>query len=242
VPPATIDETLSASRRSTVSRVLDVASGKTMPSVLVIDDLHILRHGLKLIFDDEVRGAVIEGTTSDLLRPLFQSEAIKHRMDAVVIGPNLGNHDRSYILAATRDQHPQAKVLMICAQPDDPQESKADRNCRMISISKTVRCAELIRVFRSLLGTGDPVIPQAAPQRGFEFHRPRLSEREGLVMRALVSGKRNRDIAADLNLSAKTISTFKRRILHKLRLHSTADLVRYVFTAERTALARKGVT
>jgi DNA-binding NarL/FixJ family response regulator len=47
-------------------------------------------------------------------------------------------------------------------------------------------------------------------------------------MLAFAAGKSTREIAAELSLSVKTISTYKRRILDKLGLHSTADLVRYV--------------
>ena len=54
-----------------------------------------------------------------------------------------------------------------------------------------------------------------------------LSPREDLVLRALASGKLACEIAVELNLSAKTVSTYKRRTFDKLHLHSTADLIRY---------------
>jgi DNA-binding NarL/FixJ family response regulator len=55
----------------------------------------------------------------------------------------------------------------------------------------------------------------------------RLSTREYGIMLAFVAGKRPSEIAAELNLSVKTISSFKRRLLDKLGLGSIADLVRY---------------
>ena len=54
-----------------------------------------------------------------------------------------------------------------------------------------------------------------------------LSAREVVVMRALAMGKRSGEIAAQLNLDIRTVSTYKRRILNKLQLNSIADLVRY---------------
>src|ERR1039458_6591189 len=55
-----------------------------------------------------------------------------------------------------------------------------------------------------------------------------LSAQEHRVLLALAAGRRTGEIAAELNLSGKTISTYKRRVLNKLGLQSTADLVRYV--------------
>jgi DNA-binding NarL/FixJ family response regulator len=55
-----------------------------------------------------------------------------------------------------------------------------------------------------------------------------LSAQEYKVLLALAAGGRTGEVAAQLSLSAKTISTYKRRVLNKLGLASTADLVRYV--------------
>jgi DNA-binding NarL/FixJ family response regulator len=55
-----------------------------------------------------------------------------------------------------------------------------------------------------------------------------LSSRERAVQVALAAGKRNHEIALELDLNEKTASTYRRRILDKLRLHSVVDLVRYV--------------
>ena len=55
-----------------------------------------------------------------------------------------------------------------------------------------------------------------------------LSAQELKVLLALAAGRHTGEIAAELNLSGKTVSTYKRRVLNKLGLKSTADLVRYV--------------
>jgi DNA-binding NarL/FixJ family response regulator len=59
------------------------------------------------------------------------------------------------------------------------------------------------------------------------FHA-NLSAQEYKVLLALAAGRRTGDVASDLNLSAKTVSTYKRRVLNKLGIESTAALVRYV--------------
>ena len=93
---------------------------------------------------------------------------------------------------------------------------------------KNITRAELLKVFHHVLagkehfvaappeGVSPPVSPNAA-----------LSGRERDVLAACVAGKRIGDIAGELNLSIKTVSTYKRRILNKLRLNSVAELVRH---------------
>ena len=97
-------------------------------------------------------------------------------------------------------------------------------------ICKNASRADLLRAFKSVLagkkyfddqlsaGTGGKTVPKHAD----------LSTREYRVMLAFAAGERASEIAGELNLSVKTISTYKRRLLDKLELHSTADLVRYV--------------
>ena len=60
----------------------------------------------------------------------------------------------------------------------------------------------------------------------------RLSDREFEVLRALGSGMEVKDVAAQLNLSAKTVSTYRARLLEKMGLTTKADLVRYVVSHE----------
>jgi DNA-binding NarL/FixJ family response regulator len=55
-----------------------------------------------------------------------------------------------------------------------------------------------------------------------------LSSRERTVLLALAAGKRVTEIAKELNLDARTVTTYRRRILNKLHLHTVADIVRYV--------------
>jgi DNA-binding NarL/FixJ family response regulator len=57
-----------------------------------------------------------------------------------------------------------------------------------------------------------------------------LSDREMQVMRQLVRGEQQSEIAASLNLSVKTVGTYRTRILEKLRLSTTAELIRYGLT------------
>jgi DNA-binding NarL/FixJ family response regulator len=70
-------------------------------------------------------------------------------------------------------------------------------------------------------------LPENAPAPADTRHLS-LSAREHDVLLAFAAGKRTGEIATDFNLSTKTVSTYKRRIIDKLHQKSTADLVRYV--------------
>jgi DNA-binding NarL/FixJ family response regulator len=72
-------------------------------------------------------------------------------------------------------------------------------------------------------------LPASLQRAGKPLHAT-LSDREHEVLLAVAAGKGVGEIAAELSLSVKTVSTYKRRVLNKLQLHSTADLVRYFVT------------
>lgn len=93
---------------------------------------------------------------------------------------------------------------------------------------KNTTRAELLKAFSNVLAGKQHFA--AAPPEGVSPPAPppaALSTRERDVLVACVAGKRVGEIAAELNLSIKTVSTYKRRILNKLRLNSVAELVRH---------------
>ena len=97
-------------------------------------------------------------------------------------------------------------------------------------VYKNASRADLFKAFKSVLGGKKYFVDPLVPQKTVEAvaRHADLSNRECGVMLAFAAGRRVNEIAADLNLSVKTVSTYKRRLLDKLELHSTADLVRYV--------------
>jgi DNA-binding NarL/FixJ family response regulator len=98
-------------------------------------------------------------------------------------------------------------------------------------ISKSAGRTDLLKAVRNVLGGKkhfDGLIRQGVANEESGALDANLSAQEHRVLLALAAGRRTGEIAAELNLSGKTISTYKRRVLNKLGLQSTADLVRYV--------------
>src|SRR5207248_4375397 len=93
--------------------------------------------------------------------------------------------------------------------------------------------SELVRAVRKVLDGGQYISPHPAEKTGAAQHASPerlheiLSERELTVMLGLAGGKRLTDIAREMDLSIKTVSTYKRRILDKMHMKVNAELTRY---------------
>jgi len=197
-----------------------------MPSVLIVVDHVLVREGLKQVLSHEYEDIVFgEATTAE--GALAQIKAQPWRL--VILDVSLPNNDGFLVLRQIRARRPEAAVIMLGMHRD----SVADARSRQLGasgyISKSYGRCDLLKAFGSILG-GNKYFSKSI-RRGVDpsaaLHAS-LSAQEWKVLLALVAGRRTGEIAAEFNLSAKTVSTYKRRVLNKLLLKSTADLVRYV--------------
>jgi DNA-binding NarL/FixJ family response regulator len=116
-----------------------------------------------------------------------------------------------------------------------PPDSEYAARCLQLGaagyISKSSGRSDLLKAVGDVLDGkkhfSESVRREARSQRSAGLHAD-LSAQEYKVLLALAAGRRTGEVAAELNLSAKTVSTYKRRVLNKLGLESTAGLVRYV--------------
>ena len=198
-----------------------------MPSVLIIDDYLLVRQGLKQILSQEGRGFVIgEAKTSDEATVRLAGQP----WDLVILDIAISGNDGFHVLQEILRRHPSTRVLVLSMHGDSEDAVHAEQMGASGYVGKNASRADLARAFRSVLsgkkyfedhispGTGLKTVPRHAD----------LSTRESAVMLAFAAGKRASEIAAELNLSVKTISSYRRRLFDKLGLHSTAELVHYV--------------
>jgi two-component system invasion response regulator UvrY len=197
-----------------------------MPSVLIVDDNLLVRHGLRQILSQEYRGLVFgEARNSEEVAVRLA----RRSWDLVVLEISIPGKDGSYVLEEIRRSTPSTRVLVL-SRHTDPQCAAQARQMQACGyVGKDVNRAELLRAFKSVFA-GEEHFDACLSIEIVEVPASRriLSDREHGVMMAFAGGKRVGEIAAELNLSVKTVSTYKRRILDKLGLHSTADLVRFV--------------
>jgi DNA-binding NarL/FixJ family response regulator len=123
---------------------------------------------------------------------------------------------------------------VLASQPDVQFAARAFRAGANGHLTKDVSSEELIAAVRKVAGGGAYVTPAMAErlalllrERSPNALHNELSDREFEVFRLIVAGKRNAEIAAALNLSVKTVSTHKSRLLAKLQLDSHAALIKY---------------
>ncbi len=197
-----------------------------MRQVLIVGENVLVREGLKDVLNQEFRDlTIVEATeVSDIvLRPA------KRAWDLIVVEVGFRYDGAFSAVREFRRSRGAARVLVLDLTANERNALRAARSGAAGYIPMNVDRADLIRAVRRLLDgktyfDGSPVAEAEAQEQ----RHVRLSARERLVMQAFAAGKRNSQIAAELNLSAKTVSTYRRRVLDKLELQSTADIVRYV--------------
>jgi DNA-binding NarL/FixJ family response regulator len=197
-------------------------------SVLIVDDHLLLRQGLKEVLSHEFRDLAF-GEAKTAEEGLAQIHARPWRL--VILDIGLPDQDGFFVLREIRAHRPDAAVLMLSMHADSLYASRSLQLGAAGFISKNSGRATLLKAVRTVLD-GKQHFSESV-RRGVDnprsvAHHANLSAQEFKILLAIAAGRRTGQIAAEFNLSAKTVSTYKRRVLNKLGLASTPDLVRYV--------------
>jgi DNA-binding NarL/FixJ family response regulator len=202
-----------------------------MIRVFVADEHAVIREGVKHILANTTDISVMgeADNVQDMMAQLAE-----HSCDVVLLNSTLPGEDRLPPLAVLKQTQPKLPVLMFSVQEEHGAIIGAFRAGASGYLTKTCLSEELVQAIRQVVQGGRYVSPCLtehlilAMTNGAEqpLHAC-LSEREQQVLRLLVSGKRMIAIAAELGLHAKTASTYRSRILDKMHMQSTADLIQY---------------
>ncbi|MFL5477831.1 MAG: response regulator [Gemmatimonadaceae bacterium] len=203
-----------------------------MIRVAIADDHPIVREGLRRIVSDD-GGISVAGEASsavELFR-LLKGAAV----DVVLLDVSMPGPTFIETLKDLRREHPSVKVLVISAHPEDQWAMRSLQAGASGYLTKDHSPEQLVLAIRRVARGGKFVSETMAERlagmvdggRSRAAHEA-LSDREFEVLRALGSGMMVKDVAAQLRLSAKTVSTYRTRLLEKMGLETKADLVRYV--------------
>ena len=203
------------------------------PSILIFDDQVLFRRGLRHALAEEFPGARW-GESRTEKKALVAAGT--RSWDIVIV--HVGILDRSGYDAVGEilRQHPQMNVLVLLDREDRRSAGRLLRMGARGCVSKEASPIEVVTAVRAVLSGKTYIDRRSAPLKvsGGSHTRPdavtatkALSDRERQIAIALAGGRSLTETAHDLNLSVKTVSTYKRRILNKLRLDSIAELVRY---------------
>lgn len=206
---------------------------------LIVDDHPIVRRGICELIERTIEGmTVIEaGNAADAVAALQQDA-----LELLLLDIALPDKHGLEVLKEAKLLRPTLPVLMLSLYPEREFAMRALKAGAAGYLSKDRDPDELIKAVRTVLTGGRYITPSLAQQlalhltgqRTVEPHEA-LSDRELEVLRLLGQGKTVSEIAEGLALSVKTVSTYRARLLDKLRLHTTAELIRYAIDAHLTA-------
>src|SRR6266849_4426002 len=209
-------------------------SRRPVIKVLIADDHAILRRGLKEILVRELEGAVC-GEAEDAQQVLAQLQS--QEWDVVVLDITMQGRSGLDALRDLKAMRPKLPVLVLSMHPEDQYGKRVLKAGASGYMNKESAPEELIKAVRKLLGGGRYVSPALAEtlasdlshDAGRPLHES-LSDREFEVLRNIASGKTVTQIAKALNLSVPTVSTYRARILEKMNMSTTAELMHYALS------------
>jgi len=199
--------------------------------VVIVDDHALIRRGLRDSLN-EAGDIRVVGEAGDYgeLRQLLRETAF----DVLLLDINLPGRSGLDVLHSFAEDVTRVRVLVLTMYPEDQYAIRALKAGAMGYLNKSADPAQIVTAIRTLHAGRKyitPAIAEALASRLSvdESEKPheRLSDREFQTLVRLASGQRLSDIAAELNLSPKTVSVYRARVLEKLALQSNAELTAY---------------
>lgn len=202
-----------------------------MIKILIADDHAIVRQGLrKIVSIDEQMTVVGEARNGAELLNLVREEPA----DVVILDLSMPGRNGLETLKDLKRVFPSLPVIILSIHPEDQYAVRAFKAGAAGYMTKESAPEELVKAIKKAFQGGKYISPQVAEllaehletKTDGETHKS-LSDREFEVFSLLASGKTVGQIAADLSLSVKTISTYRTRILEKMGAENNAELTRY---------------
>ena len=201
-----------------------------MIRVLIADDHTVVREGIRRILSDHPDISVV-GEAPDGVQAL--KLAATERPDVLLLDLTMPGPGFMEILEQARVALPTLKVLVLSAHAEDQYARRVLKAGVVGYITKNHTPEELVGAVRRV-AAGSRYVSQAMAERlAADLSSPELSPQELLsnreyqVLALLGAGKSVKEIAGSTKLSSKTVSTYRTRLLQKLNLKTTADLIRY---------------
>lgn len=199
--------------------------------VLLADDHAVVRRGLRQILSDAFPGSqfVEAGTGAEVL-----SHIAKQKCSVLLLDVNMPGRSGLEVLKDVKRSCPDLPVIVLSVQPEDQYAVRCLRAGASGFLNKDAAPEELVNAIKKALTGRRYVSSQLADKLASEIAQPsiesphqQLSDRELDVMKMIARGTPLTAIAKELCVSVKTVSTYRSRILLKMRMDSNADLTRY---------------
>jgi DNA-binding NarL/FixJ family response regulator len=204
-------------------------------NILIADDHAVVRRGLRDILAEALPGAHFSEASrgEEVLSRLAEST-----FSLLVLDINMPGRSGLEILRDVKSSHPRLCVIILSIQPEDQYAMRCLRAGASAYINKDSAPEELVEAARKILAGGRYISPRFADKLVARFDEPvdkppheLLSDREYEVMRMIAAGVSLTEIADRLYVSVKTVSTYRTRIMEKMKMKNNAELIRYAMTS-----------
>jgi DNA-binding NarL/FixJ family response regulator len=202
-----------------------------MIKVLIADDHKIFRAGVKRLIEESPDIAVT-GEASDGFDALEKLR--KEEWDVVLLDINMPNKSGLDILRQMKTEKPKLPILILSMYPEEQYAIRALKAGAAGYLTKDSESEELTAAIHKVVRGGRYATPALLEKLLFELDGDRnvlphhtLSAREHQIFEQIVKGKSLTEIAETMNLSVKTVSTYRTRILEKMHKENNAELIHY---------------
>jgi len=202
-----------------------------MIRILIADDHAIVRHGLKQIIEEsgEMRVVAEADSGSAALRKLRETDC-----DAVLLDIAMPDMSGIDVLKLIHSEKPQLPILILSIYPEDQYAMRLIKAGAAGYMTKESAPSEVVKALLRVASGKKYISSAVAELLANEIGTPDeklphqiLSDREYQIFLLLASARTVSEIADALSLSVKTVSTYRSRILEKMRLSNNAELMRY---------------
>ena len=202
--------------------------------ILLADDHAVLRSGLKLMLAGVFK-KVEFGEAEDC--PHALEAALAHSWDLVILDLSMPGRGGLDVLKELHAQRPKTPVLVLSMHTERQFVVRAFRVGAAGYLTKASAGSELLKAVERILAGGRYVSTTLAEQlvselgdAGVGVPHARLSDREFEILRLIASGKTVKEIACELSLSGNTVSTYRTRVLEKMKMRTNAELTHYAIS------------
>ena len=198
-----------------------------MIKVLVVDNHPIIRKGFELLFESHPEINVVGSIGSGI--EIFEFIR-RHSVDVIISEIDLPELNGITALRAIKKEHLDLKVIMFSYHPEEIYAISVLKAGASAYISKTVDTDTIIEAIKKVYNGGIYLSDAMTKHLTFNDTKKsksklykRLSTREVEVLKLMSSGKKNKEIAVELEINEKTVSTYKARLFKKLNVSNIVD-------------------
>ncbi len=201
-----------------------------MIKVLIADPHIIVHKGIKAVFRNSTEISIVGKVTNDEDLYAFLDDNL---VDIVIMELDFSAVDGLSILKKIKNEYPAVRALIFTGQPEEVYAISSLKAGASAYLNKSVPSSYIRDAILKISSGGVYITNQLAQSIAFDetTGNPRrlfkkLSMREVEVLKLLSGGKRNKEIAFELDINEKTVSTYRSRIMKKLKVRNLVELIR----------------